>query len=217
MEKTDYDNKSVALHYDSFIHYSRRVDILKNVARIIPSRCKTILDLACGTGAFIDAIINRSNVKIVGLDISKPMLTIAKKRFADKKNVSFKTADFLKVNFRPSSFNLIVMSHAIRYVYLGKEEQFINKISRWLTKNGIFIVVRYESLKVPFIKPLLKKYFGNKKYVSSINSEDGLIRLLSRHFILKDIYKTGILFHNCVGYLPSRIKAYYFIKKDDKR
>jgi len=121
--------------------------------------------------------------------------------------------DLFKVQFRSSVFDLIIIAHAIRYVLKGNENKFINKINKWLKTDGMFIVIRYEMMQIPIILDNFKKYVMRKKEVSMINSEKGLIELMSTKFVLVDTYKSGIVFHSSVGYRPSRIKAYYFLKK----
>ena len=65
----------------------------KEILKKIP-QCKSILDLACGTGILTEKISeNMPDAKIVGVDITESYLDIAKKRFASKENVSFVKQD----------------------------------------------------------------------------------------------------------------------------
>lgn len=209
----DYNNEFVAKNYDEIIDYSRRVRILKKILERLPFRYKNVLDLACGTGAVIDAIQAKPSIKVVGVDISSHMLMIAKMRFLHKKNIILRRENFIRVKFPPSTFDLVVIAHAIRYVSKNNERKFIENISSWLKPGGIFVVIKYDVIKIPLLTTIIKTLATQKKRLSSLNNEKTLIDMMGKRFILSDIYQSKILFHRSIKYFPSRIKAYYFLKK----
>lgn len=213
MIKTGYYDDFIAKNYNAHIKYNERVEILKNIIRKISIEYTDVLDLACGTGAVIDSIPKDLNTNIVGVDISPSMLRIARNHFLKHERIAFKKGDFLKVSFPLSAFDLIVIAHAIRFVPKGKEDTFVTSTAGWLKNNGIFLIIRYEMVQIPILTGILKRYFGNNKLPSPINSEKGLIEFMKPKFTLKEIFKTRVVFHKCVWYFPSRIVAYYFSKK----
>ena len=73
-------------------NYKKEFDfILKYLKRFSP-KSKTILDLGCGTGSYTQ-FFAKKNYQITGVDISKSMIDIAKKKIRNKKNVSFIVKD----------------------------------------------------------------------------------------------------------------------------
>ena len=64
------------------------LNIQKNLPTDIPI-IKNILDIGCGTGLFIKYFSEKYNSKILGIDSSKHMLKIAKKKNKSKK-IKFK-------------------------------------------------------------------------------------------------------------------------------
>lgn len=213
MIKTSYYDDFIARNYNTHIKYSKRVEILKNIIKRISIKYTDVLDLACGTGAVIESIPKDLNTNIVGVDISSSMVRIAKNHFLNNKNIIFKREDFLKVSFPLSAFDLIVIAHAIRFIPKGKENKFVTRTAGWLKNNGMFLIIRYEIVQIPIFTSILKRYFGNNKFPSPINSEKGLIEFMKSKFTLKEIFQTRVVFHGCVRYFPSRIVAYYFLKK----
>lgn len=216
----DINYSNIANNYDKIINYNTRVRILKEIINKIPIHYSKVLDLACGTGAVIDALPKRKRISIIGVDISKNMLAIAKKRFALMTNVHLRQDDFLRTSFPRSYFDLIIIAHAIRFVPRGKENIFADRVHKWLRKGGVFLVVRREALEIFFlsgVRTVLKKYIQHVS-VSPIDNEEGLKKIMEPRFILKDKFQTKIQFwypsRNLRSiFLPSRIHAYSFLKK----
>ena len=77
-----------ALSYDKIVNqttFGKDKYWKKEIIKKIP-QCKSILDLACGTGLLTEKIFEKlPDAKIVGVDITKSYLDIAKMKFASKK------------------------------------------------------------------------------------------------------------------------------------
>ena len=57
----------------------------QRMAELVPSECRKILDLGCGTGLELEAIWNRySNAEITGVDLCQSMLEKLVKKYPDK-------------------------------------------------------------------------------------------------------------------------------------
>lgn len=159
-----YDNLSKNNKYDYLINYEKRLKGLKKALTFIHQPYKKNLDIACGTGVFIDAFPDKS-IQIVGFDNSEGMLDNAKKRFKNFPNISFQKGDFMSVKFPPSSFDLITISNSIRFVPKGMEKEFEKNIASWLTEKGTFLIVQalpfYQIINIPFINNLYKGFNAN--------------------------------------------------------
>ncbi|MCT4614374.1 MAG: class I SAM-dependent methyltransferase [Marinifilaceae bacterium] len=98
--------------YDDISEYYREIfpvaDSLKNFFKSLakPNYDKTLLDVGCGTGDFIFNISDYYS-SLVGVDIDKSMLSIAKKR--QKTNSSFVNSSMLNLerNFNNQTFDII--------------------------------------------------------------------------------------------------------------
>jgi len=134
-----YEMISKDLGYDNTISYDKRINILSKLFVSKDIKGKEILDLACGTGAFISAIIDKSPKKVVGVDLTNGMLDIARKRFSNNK-ITFIHKSFMDVDFEKKSFDLILLANASRYIPFGEEETFFTNVKRWLKKDGIFVI-----------------------------------------------------------------------------
>lgn len=135
-----YDKISENANYDGIVDIDQRSRDLEKLIRDVPLANKIVLDVACGSGAFINAVIDKDPKDVVGVDISSGMLKLAKERFGKHKNVQFINKSFMEVNFGPSSFDLILLANASRYIPKGKERVFFSKVEKWLKKGGIFII-----------------------------------------------------------------------------
>ena len=136
-----YDNLSSKGKYDAIVAYDSRVDEYRKALSYITHPYTSVLDLACGTGAFISALLQTDKTSVIGVDASEGMLSFAKKRFKENKNVQFKKSDFMSLRFPSQSFDLITIGNAIRFVPKGSEGKFFKTISRLLTKRGTFLVI----------------------------------------------------------------------------
>jgi ubiquinone/menaquinone biosynthesis C-methylase UbiE len=81
----DYDKTDMARGYDSGRSYSpeqrdRWLDVISDSVGAISVR--KVLDLGCGTGRFSQALANRLNVLVIGIEPSAKMLAEAKKKLA---------------------------------------------------------------------------------------------------------------------------------------
>src|SRR5258708_21155491 len=140
-----YDDLVAKNQYDSFIEYPERVKKLFYAFFHVSNKYHTVLDIACGTGAFIDALPNKEKVKVIGIDISDGMLSVAKKRFQKYKNITFKKQDVLDASFPKETFDLVTIAHATRFIPHEKERKFAELVSSWLRKDGMFVAVVTES------------------------------------------------------------------------
>jgi demethylmenaquinone methyltransferase/2-methoxy-6-polyprenyl-1,4-benzoquinol methylase len=106
-----------ALTYDKIVNqttFAKDKYWKKEILKKVP-QCKSILDLACGTGILTEKISkNLPYAKIVGVDITESYLNIAKKRLASKENVSFVKQDAEKLDLK-EKFDCITSSYIPKY------------------------------------------------------------------------------------------------------
>lgn len=185
--------------YENTIDYNTRVSYFKKTLNSLKFTPKRVLDIACGTGALIDALPNKKSAHILGIDISSGMLKTAKKRFKKFPNITFKLADFLQVDYPASSFDLITITHATRFIPKEKEKYFVKKVHKWLAPNGIFIAVLHES----FINKIYSFVYAltgiPKGYNIHMEYANNFTKIMSEDFTLqkKEYLKTQFfIFHS---------------------
>ena len=107
----------------------------KIINNIIPDKNTTILDICCGTGdiAFYLEKYATQDQKIIGLDFSKQMLQIAKKK---KSRVEFCLRDILPLPYANNSISAITVGFGLRN--LVDLDFGLQEIYRVLKKGGCF-------------------------------------------------------------------------------
>lgn len=193
-----YDDLSLDNTYDVTVNYVARVKSIRYSLSFVKNTYRKVLDIACGTGAVIEALLKK-NISIVGIDISSGMLSKAKMRFKRYPNITFRKADVIEVKFSPSSFDLITFAHAIRFIPKGKEGQFAKNIAAWLTKEGTFIVILNELIYPPLQRLIYKFTEFPKGYNFNMTQTYYIINVLSPYLKLErkvHIQKHDFIFHD---------------------
>lgn len=162
-----------------------RKKVIKMVASLKPD---SILDIATGTGDL--AIKYAESIpakKIIGLDLSEGMLSMARKKvvgtqLADK--VSFIKGDSEALPFESNSFDVISVSFGIRN--FENLDKGLSEILRVLKPNGLFVILETSvPVKTPFkqgyhlytkrVLPLIGKLFSRDKVAYQYLSESASI------------------------------------------
>ena len=95
---------------------------------------KTVLCLGCGAGEECFHIKSIGAKKVVGVDISKSLVDIAKKNFP---GIEFEVMNMEKLRFSEASFDVVYSSLVLHYVQ--NWTKVFNEVKRILKKNGIFL------------------------------------------------------------------------------
>ncbi|HEX2761410.1 MAG TPA: class I SAM-dependent methyltransferase, partial [Rhizomicrobium sp.] len=75
-----------------------------------------VLDVGCGTGGTTLAIARQTGAACLGVDISRPMIAVAKARAeAERANAQFLTADAQSHAFEPGSFDMAVSRFGVMF------------------------------------------------------------------------------------------------------
>jgi SAM-dependent methyltransferase len=96
-----------------------------------------VLDVGCATGGFTDSIANATGARLVGCDMSTPMLEYARSNRAGS-SVRWVCADASYLPFTPRSFDRAVASLVLHQ--LPDRERALCQVSRVLTPDGVLLV-----------------------------------------------------------------------------
>ncbi|MCH4155280.1 MAG: bifunctional demethylmenaquinone methyltransferase/2-methoxy-6-polyprenyl-1,4-benzoquinol methylase UbiE [Muribaculaceae bacterium] len=121
---------------------------------------KEILDVATGTGDFAILLQEKLNPKhIMGIDLAKEMLAIAREKAAKRglrDKITFQIGDCLNLCFDDGSFDAVTVAYGVRnfeHLDWGYREMY-----RVLAPGGILCVVELSTPVNPFIKFLYNIY-----------------------------------------------------------
>lgn len=200
-----YDMLAKDNMYDGIVDFKKRTLHLSTALSQVTNAYTNVLDLACGTGAMIEAIPSKETKKIIGVDISSGLLEIARNRFKKYRNIIFKSQNFMHLSFPPNSFDLITMSYATRYVLRHQEKEFALKASKFLKRNGTFLAVLIEAPEQYIFKLFEKKL--SRMQNADMNHEKYIISVLGKHLKYEKTISLGIQL------LLYKSKAIYFRKQ----
>jgi len=179
----NYDGLNRVISLGSDIKWRKKV--IKMVGATNP---QSILDIATGTGDLaIQFAENTSAEKIVGLDISDGMLSVARKKVSGKAiapKIEFIQADSESMPFGDNTFDAITVSFGIRN--FENLEKGLAEILRVLKKGGVFVILETSvPTKFPFkqgyyfytknILPLVGKLFSKDKVAYKYLSESASV------------------------------------------
>src|SRR3989344_3509762 len=112
---------------------SRRGSLLRLLGRG-PGR---VLDIGCGPGVMTQAIGGQT-WDYWGVDLSSPMIALARKRFANQPGISFEVGAVTQIPAPDQFFDAVVAMGLMEYV--NDESAALREIRRVLKPGGIFIV-----------------------------------------------------------------------------
>ncbi|MFA6073437.1 MAG: class I SAM-dependent methyltransferase [Candidatus Woesearchaeota archaeon] len=139
-----YNHDPIATKYDKNVKNETNpvragYQDLLNWVKLNTHNSKIIVDLGCGTGNTIQKINNFE--KAYCIDISSNMLSIAKKKLKNKKNIIFIKSDLLEFfsNHKNLKANTIISTYAIHHLTQEEKHKLFKKIFGFLNKDGIVI------------------------------------------------------------------------------
>lgn len=106
------------------------------------------LDLCCGTGAALSALLPRTRVRLVGVDASSGMLEVAKAALGaaaqgERPRVELVHADVFETSF-VEEFDLVTCFGAFGHIAQEAEPRLVSLIRRALKPGGRFVFVTAE-------------------------------------------------------------------------
>ena len=179
----NYDGLNRIISFGTDIKWRKKV-----LAIIINHQPESILDIATGTGDLAIKFAEKTSAtKIIGLDLSEGMLSIARKKVADtelKYIIEFIKGDSEALPFNNNMFDAITVSFGIRN--FENLEKGLSEILRVIKPNGLFIILETSvPTKFPFkqgyqfhskiVLPLIGKLFSKDKVAYNYLSESASV------------------------------------------
>ncbi len=179
----NYDNLNRIISFGSDIKWRNKI-----IKMILKKSPESILDVATGTGDLAIKFARKSKAtKIIGLDISEGMLSVAKKKISDtilSEKVEFIKGDSEALPFSTNSYDAITVSFGIRN--FENLEKGLSEIYRVLKPKGLFIILETSiPAKFPFkqgylfytkrVLPIIGKIFSKDKLAYTYLSESASV------------------------------------------
>lgn len=157
---------AIAGTYDFLNHLlSFGIDIYwrkKAVGLLKLSHPLKILDIATGTGDFAIEAVKLNPQKIIGIDISEKMLSIAKEKIRKlhlEGKIKFQLADCENLPFKNNSFDAVTVGFGVRN--FENLDKGLKEMHRVLKKDGKIVILEFSKPKAFPIKNIFNFYFKN--------------------------------------------------------
>ncbi|WP_375559227.1 class I SAM-dependent methyltransferase [Bernardetia sp. OM2101] len=185
-----YDDDRFDNSYGKFIDKQER-NILN---KLLTNDNEIILDLACGSGRFMD-------YANYGSDASKEMVKISQQKFPHKE---IYLSDAEKTTFEDNSIDTIISFHFFMHLNKEKMEKILQECDRILTKNGRII------FDIPSSKRRKLLNYKSKNWHGAFSLTNQELKKINSNFELKNSF--GILFVP-IHRFPKKLRP-LFIKLD---
>lgn len=129
-------------------------------------RGKKVLDLGCGYGEHCKLFVNQSAEKVVGIDISKRMLEVARKENSHPKieYIHLPIEDAIQLN---EKYDVVVSSLALHYVEAFSD--VVRSVYSLLNENGVFLFSQEH--------PLVTAHSAGNRWTRNENGEKMYVNL----------------------------------------
>ncbi|MEY4217009.1 MAG: hypothetical protein RLZZ68_1465 [Bacteroidota bacterium] len=168
-----YDSDRFENTYGKFIDFQER----RILDRLLADKKEIILDLACGSGRFM-------NYASIGIDASQEMLKIANEKYPEK---SFYQSDAELIPLLDSSIDSIITFHFFMHLDKEKVQKILAECQRVLKPNGRIIFDIPSAKRRSFIRYKKTGWHGNfaltNKQINELSTEFSISRSFGILFI----------------------------------
>ncbi len=116
---------------------------------------KVVADLGAGTGFFSFRLVNHAQ-KVIALDIDKRFLAFMdslKVELSPEKRARFETREVSEndANLKPHEVDGVLVVNT--YMYIGNRVEYLKRLKRGISKDGVIIIVDYKDKYLPVGPP----------------------------------------------------------------
>lgn len=105
----------------------------------------SVLDVGCGSGAITADIAQRTNGKVVGIDLSEHLIALAQTNFADISNLGFEVAN-INEYVSDEKFDLVISARTLQWV--NNSAEVVSKMVGLLKIGGKISINDYNHTKI---------------------------------------------------------------------
>ena len=112
-------------------------------AESLPSKCKNILDLGCGTGLELDKIWQKNpDIEVIGVDLCQSMLDKLLEKHSDKR-LTIVCQDYFRYDFGCDKWDAVISFESLHHFLPERKKVLYQKIYNGLKHGGAFILGDY--------------------------------------------------------------------------
>lgn len=112
-------------------------------AETLPSECRKILDLGCGTGLELDKIWQKNpDIDVTGVDLCQSMLDKLLEKHSDK-CLTTVCQDYFQYDFGHGRWDAVISFESLHHFLPERKEKLYRRVCNGLKDGGIFILGDY--------------------------------------------------------------------------
>ena len=179
-EISHFDEFTSEKPWNAFTDKSYNKIINLFIKKLNPNSNDIIIDMGCGTGELAEKIKSKKFSNVIGLDISKNCILMAKKQY---KGIKFRVGDIEKTGFKNNSIDVIFYCGILHHFM--NREKVLNEANRILKNNGkLFIFEPHDG------NPILWLFRNEKSPLKSNKLKTPNEKFLRKEEIISDLKKS---------------------------
>lgn len=122
-------------------HMAQWHEAYLEMERRLPASVETVLDLGCGTGLELDAILSkRPHLHVTGVDLCPDMLERLQKKHPEVETIC---ADYFRYDFGEGCWDAVINFETLHHFTPEQKARLYQKIRRALKRGGIYLQAEY--------------------------------------------------------------------------
>ena len=113
------------------------------ISEVLPSDCRNILDLGCGTGLELDKIWEKNpDMEVTGVDLCQSMLDKLLKKHSDKR-LTVVCQDYFKYYFGCAKWDAVISFESLHHFLPERKKELYRNAYNSLKRGGVFLLGDY--------------------------------------------------------------------------
>lgn len=134
------------------------------LVELLPRAPRRVADLGCGDGRLVALMLDArpSVTEVVAVDVSPPMLAIARERFAGDPRVEVSEWDLRRDVSPLGDFDVIVSGFAIHHLHDARKRELFAEVARRLRPGGVFANLEVVASATPELHATFRRAIGRE-------------------------------------------------------
>ena len=213
-QTTNWKEESLRYALNTSSSASNKNKIFKNFSFFSNKKIKSILDVGCGNGDFLNDFLTNKKIKKFGIETSQDTINLCKKRH---RNINFKKAFSHNLPFRDNEFDLVIIWSVLHWIdrnyYLQSLGELIRVTNKYLLVMDFFPKIEHKTkykhktgfytFKTNFDKILNSSGFLQKRFELNYFIDEKIKKLIVTNNIKDNIHQRKIIIYKKKITLPT--------------
>ena len=112
-------------------------------SEVLPSDCKKVLDLGCGTGLELDKLWQKNpDMEVTGVDLCQSMLDQLLKKHSDQR-LTVVCQDYFRYDFGYEKWDAVISFQSLHHFLPERKKELYRKAYNGLKPGGVFLLGDY--------------------------------------------------------------------------